>query len=169
MEGKIVNRVANSKLLTLDLEELYPRGDRYVIDICQWLEEGFILREKPFRQSLKEHPWDTYKKGYVALYCSSDAIIPAWAYMLISSYLNPLAKRVVVGSPEVLETLLFRECLEDLDLEPFRNRPVIIKGCSELPVPPSAYVWALQRLQEVAKSVMYGEACSSVPIYKKSS
>ena len=167
MEGEIVNRVANSQLITLDLENWYTPGPRFGIDISQWLEEGLILREKAFREALAAHPWEKYKDGYVALYCSSDAIVPAWAFMLIGTYLKPVAKQVVVGTPEMLETLLFRERLESLDLEPYRDRPVIIKGCSRLPVPPSAYVWALERVQEVARNVMYGEACSSVPLYRK--
>ena len=167
MEGEIVNRVANSQLITLDLENWYTPGPRFGIDISQWLEEGLILREKIFREALAAHAWEQYQDGYVALYCSSDAIIPAWAYMLIGTYLKPVARQVVVGTPEMMETLLFRESLENLDLEPFRDRPVIIKGCSKLPVPPSAYLWALERVQEVARTVMYGEACSSVPLYRK--
>jgi len=168
MEGEIVNRVAKSPLITLDLEDWYTPGPRFGIDISQWLEEGLILREKNFREALAAHDWEAYRNGYAALFCSSEAIIPAWAYMLIGTYLKPIARRVVVGTPEMMETLLFREQLENLDLEPYRDRPVIIKGCSKLPVPPSAYVWALERVQEVAKSVMYGEACSSVPLYRKS-
>jgi hypothetical protein len=167
MEGEIVNRVAKSQLITLDLEEWYPQGERFSIDISQWLEEGLILREKNFREALAAHDWQQYKDGYAALFCSSDAIIPAWAYMLLGSYLNPVARQVVVGTPEMMETLLFRERLENMDLTPYQDRPVIIKGCSRMPVPPSAYVWALQRIQNVAKSVMYGEACSSVPLYRK--
>ena len=167
MEGEIVNRVAKSPLLTLDLEEFYPKGGRFGIDLSQWLEEGLILREQPFRDSLKAHDWESYREGYVYLYCSTDAIVPAWAYMLIGSHLKGIAREVVVGSRELLETLLFRKGLKTMDLEAYRGRPVIIKGCSNLPVPSSAYVWALQRVQEVARSVMYGEACSAVPLFKK--
>jgi hypothetical protein len=166
MEGEIVNRVAKSALVTLDLESLYPEGERYVIDLSQWLEEGLLLREKDFRNALKEHDWKAYKDGYVSIYCSTEAIVPAWAYMLTGAYLEGTARRVVVGPPDVMETLLFQEVLESLDLEPYRDRPVIIKGCSKLPVPLSAYVWALQGIQKIAKSVMYGEACSAVPLFK---
>ncbi len=169
MEGEIVNRVAKSKLLTLDLEELYPEGKRFGIDLSQWLEEGFVLRETDFRNAVMAHDWETYRDAYVHLFCSTDAIVPAWAYMLVGAYLQPLAREVVVGSREVLETQLFKGRLEALDLSPYRDRPVIVKGCSRLPVPPSAYVWALQRVQGVARSVMYGEACSAVPIYKHKS
>lgn len=167
MDGEIVNRVSQSKLVTLDLEELYPKGKRFHIDISQWLEEGFLLREKGFRQALKSHDWHQYNEAFVSMGCSTDAIVPAWAYMLLGSYLEGNARKVVVGTPEFLETLLFRERLEDLDLEPYRDLPVVIKGCSHLPVPQSAYVWALQQVQQVARSVMYGEACSAVPLFKK--
>ena len=166
MEGEIVNRVANSALVTLDLESLYPVGERYVIDLSQWLEEGLLLREKDFRKALKAHDWEAYRDGYVSFYCSTDAIVPAWAYMLAGAHLGGIARRVVAGPPQVMETLLFREVLQNLDLEPYRDRPVIIKGCSELPVPLSAYVWALQGVQNIARSVMYGEACSAVPLHK---
>ncbi|MGB5652201.1 MAG: DUF2480 family protein [Robiginitalea sp.] len=167
MEKEIVNRVAKSKLITLDLEDFYPKGDRYEIDLSQWLEHGLILRETPFRNALKGHSWEMYRDGFVAITCHSDAIVPAWAYMLVSAYLTEIAKTTVVGSLENLETVLFKDSLNALDLQTLKDRPVIIKGCSNLPVPPSAYVWAAQRIQTVAKSVMYGEACSSVPIFKK--
>ena len=167
MEGEIVNRVSQSKLVTLDLEEIYPKGERFHIDVSQWLEEGFILREKDFREALKSHDWTAYRDGFISMACSTDAIVPVWAYMLLGSYLEGIAQRVVVGSPEFLETLLFREALEGLDLEPYKDVPVVIKGCSHLPVPESAYVWAQQQVQQVARSVMYGEACSAVPLFKK--
>lgn len=167
MAGEIVNRVSKSPLVTLDLEELYPEGPRFGIDISQWLEEGFILREKPFRDALAAYDWAQYRDGYVHLFSTTEAIVPAWAYLLISSYLNPLARLVVVGSRELMDTLLFREALSALDLETYRDKPVIIKGCSRVPVPPSAYVWALERIQEVARLVHFGEACSSVPISRR--
>ncbi|MEJ2584785.1 MAG: DUF2480 family protein, partial [Robiginitalea sp.] len=153
MEGEIVNRVAKSPLITLDLEEFYPRGERFGIDLSQWLEEGLILREQQFRDSLQSHDWGAYRDGYVYLYCGTDAIVPAWAYILIGSYLKESAKETVVGPRELLETMIFRNQLESLDLEAFRDRPVIIKGCSNLPVPSSAYIWALQKVQRVARSV----------------
>jgi hypothetical protein len=167
MEKEIVNRVANSKLITLDLETFYPKGTRFEIDLSQWLDEGLILREAIFRNSLKAHAWEAYQDGFVAINCSTDAIIPAWAYMLVGANLEGIAKTTIIGSLENLETVLFAESLKSLDLNTLKGRPVIIKGCSHLPVPPSAYVWATQRIMEVAKSVMYGEACSSVPIVKK--
>ena len=167
MEGEIVNRVAKSPLKTLDLEAWYPRGPRFAIDISQWLDEGIILREQAFREALKTHDWSRYRDAYVALLCTTDAIVPVWAYMLISTYLSPLAARVVAGSEAELETVVFRESLDGLDLEEFRDKPMIIKGCSNVPVPPSAYVDALERLHTVARAVHYGEACSSVPVFRR--
>lgn len=167
MSEEIINRVAQSKLITFDLEDYYPKGERKVLDIKDWLYEGFILREKEFRSHVDEHDWSTYQDTYVALQCSSDAIIPGWAFMLIASKLQPYAKKVVQGSLENLETALYQTILDNLDVTEFTDKPVIIKGCSNKPVPENAYLMAVNRIQEVAKSVMYGEACSSVPLYKK--
>ncbi len=165
--SEIVNRVAQSNLVTLDLEEYYPEGERVLLDISPWLFEGIILKEKEFRQEVADHNWAAYKDSYVAITCSTEAIIPAWAFMLITSKLQPYAKQIVQGTLTDLETRIFTEIIEQLDLSPFRDKPVIIKGCSNKPVPPNAYVWATEKVQSVAKSVMYGEACSSVPLYKR--
>ncbi|MBO0342187.1 MAG: DUF2480 family protein [Bacteroidota bacterium] len=167
MSEEIINRVAQSKLITFNLEDYYPKGERKVLDIKDWLYEGFILREKEFRAHVEAHDWSAYKDAYVALQCSSDAIVPGWAFMLIASKLQPYAKKVVQGSLENLETALYQSILENLDITEFTDKPVIIKGCSNKPVPENAYLMAVARIQEVAKSVMYGEACSSVPLYKK--
>ncbi len=167
MEKEIVNRVAQSKLITFDLEELYADGDRILLDIKDWLYEGFILREKEFRAHLEAQDWSTFQDAYVALNCSSDAIVPGWAFMLVTSKLVPFAKKVVVGNLEELETSLYQEKLEGLDLEEFKDKPVIIKGCSNKPVPENAYIFAITKIQTVAKSVMYGEACSAVPLFKR--
>lgn len=164
---EIVNRVANSKLMVFDLEEFYPQGERLTFDISIWLAEGIVLREKEFREKANEHDWGQYQNKYVALYCSTDAIIPGWAYLLISLHLSPFAKNVSVGSLEELETVLFTEILKDLDVSEYQDKPVIIKGCVSKPIPPNAYVQVAQKLQPVAKSIMYGEACSSVPLFKK--
>ena len=163
----IVNRVAQSSLVIFDLEEHYPEGQRMVLDIANWLYEGLILREKEFRILAAEHNWEEYRGGYVALHCSSDAVIPGWAYMLVGSKLQPHAKKTVIGDLEQLETALYQSALDSLDLSPFVNKPVIIKGCSQKPVPANAYLWACSKVQTVAKSVMYGEACSSVPLFKR--
>ncbi|MCX2718635.1 DUF2480 family protein [Lentiprolixibacter aurantiacus] len=165
--SEIVNRVAQSKLITFDLEDYYPVGPRMVLDIKDWLYEGLILREKEFRAHVDACDWSVYQGAFVALRCSSEAIIPGWAYMLISSRLQAFAKEIVVGDLETLETVLYQRVLEALDTEQFRDKPVIIKGCTNKPVPKNAYIWATARIQETAKSVMYGEACSSVPLFKR--
>jgi len=163
----IVNRVAQSKLLTIDLEDYYPEGERVVLDIKDWLYEGIILKEKEFRAFVANHPWEQYRNAYVAMHCSTDAIVPGWAFMLITTKLQPYAKQIVLGELELLETVLFRSVIESLDVSLFKDKPVIIKGCSNKPVPENAYIWATEKLQGVAKSIMYGEACSSVPLFKK--
>ncbi|NKI31103.1 DUF2480 family protein [Croceivirga thetidis] len=165
--SEIINRVAQSKLVTFDLEEFYPPGERLLFDIKDWLYEGLILREKEFRDHVSNHDWSQYGGKHLALNCSSDAIIPGWAYMLIKTKLQPFAKNVVVGSLEQLETTIYQSILQDLDVAEFRDKPVIIKGCSHKPVPQNAYLMAIDKIQPVAKSIMYGEACSSVPLYKK--
>lgn len=164
---EIVNRVANSKLVTFDLEDLYLPGERVLFDIKDWLLEGFVLREKDFRATAKAHDWSRYKGKYIALTCSTDAIIPGWAYMLLSTYLAPVANKVVVGDLEMLETVLYTETIKDLDVSNLEGLPVIVKGCSRKPVPQNAYLQLIAKLQPVAKSIMYGEACSSVPLFKR--
>jgi hypothetical protein len=167
MSEEIINRVAQSKLITFDLEDYYPAGERVILDLKDWLFEGFILREKEFRAFVEEHDWAFYKGAYVALNCSTDAIIPGWANMLIASKLEPFAKKVVVGDLVQLETSIYQSIIADLDISPFLEKLVIIKGCSNKPVPANAYIWITSKLQTVAKSVMYGEACSSVPLFKR--
>nr|WP_299337917.1 DUF2480 family protein [Allomuricauda sp.] len=167
MEKEIINRVAQSKLITFDLEELYPEGKRNVLDIKDWLFEGIILREKEFRAYLDEEDWSVYQDNYVALTCSTDAIVPGWAFMLVTAKLAPFAKKIIVGSLEDMETSLYQSVLDVLDISQFEGKPVIIKGCSNKPVPQNAYIMATTKIQQVAKSVMYGEACSSVPLFKR--
>ena len=165
--GEIVNRVANSALITIDLEDYYPKGTRVYFDIKEWLYEGLVLREKEFRSFVNTHDWSTYKDQFIALYCTSDAIIPGWAYMLVRLQLSGIAKQVVVGDLETLETTLYQTTIDNLDLHYCENKPVIIKGCSNKPVPQNAYLFLIDKLQPIAKSIMYGEACSSVPLFKK--
>ena len=165
--GEIVNRVAKSPLKIFDLEALYPKGERVLIDVKDWLFEGLVLREKDFRAAVQDHDWSQYKDAYVALTCSTDAIIPVWAYMLITTRLSPYAKKVVHGDLEFLESAIFEALLDQIDLSPYTNKPTIIKGCSEVAVPTNAYLLAAAKLSEVAKSVMYGEACSAVPLFKQ--
>lgn len=164
--SEIINKVANSKLEVFDLEDYYPVGIRKEIDIAQWLFEGFILKEKDFRAYLKAHDWSQYQNCFVALNCSTDAIIPAWASILVTVHIFPFAKKVVSGSLEDLETSLYANVLPKLDYSVYKDKPVILKGCSKKPVPLSAYVLAAQLLQPFAKSIMYGEACSVVPLFK---
>lgn len=165
-EEEIINRVASSALEVFDLEDYYPAGIRTQLDISQWLDEGFLLREKHFRERLKDHDWQQYKDHYVAVYCSTDAIIPAWASILVTVYLAPHARKVVSGTVADLDSALYQELLPTLDYSAYKDKPVIIKGCSRKPVPMGAYVLAAQILQPIARSIMYGEACSAVPLYK---
>jgi hypothetical protein len=167
MSGEIVNRVANSKLITFDLEDFFPEGERRLLDISDWLFEGIILKEKEFRESVKQHQWDQYLNQYVAITCSSDAIIPSWAYLLISTALAPFAKKFVVGNLDLLENMIFQEVISSIPLEQFIDVPVIIKGCSNKQIPDTAYALMCQRLVPIVSSLMFGEACSSVPLFKK--
>lgn len=167
MSEEIINRVAQSKLVTFNLEDYYPKGERILFDLSQWLYEGFVLREKDFRDHAKEHDWSQYCEKHVALTCSTDAIVPAWAYMLITTYLQPYVKKVVIGDLETLESHLYQEVIDNIDFSDLKDKPVIIKGCSNKPVPKNAYLFLINKLQPIVKSLMYGEACSSVPLYKQ--
>ncbi len=167
MEEQIKNRVANSAIVTLDLEDFYPEGKRIELDISPWLLEGIFLREIDFREHVQTHNWSQYQDSYVALGCSTEAIVPGWAYMLVSLELAPYAKKTVVGTLETLESILYSIIIENLNIDPFIGKPVIIKGCATKPIPENAFVLISQRLQPIARSVMYGEACSSVPLFKK--
>jgi hypothetical protein len=166
-QDEIRNKVAESSLITFNLEDLYQLGPRKTFDLADFLFEGLILREKDYRERLKEFDWSSYRHAFVNIQCSADAIVPQWAFMLAATYLQPVAKRVVMGTSETLETVLYQEALSDLDLEQFRDERVIVKGCSKYPVPTSAYVEFVSKLAPIAKAVMYGEACSTVPIFKR--
>ncbi len=166
-QGEIVNRVASSPIITFNLEDYYHSGERVTYDIAQNLFQGLILREKDFRQFVKEHDWAQYQGKNVALTCSADAIVPTWAYMLLTTRLESCANIVVFGDMALLEYALFKEALATVDLESFRDRPVVIKGCGDLPVPDSAYVEITRLIKPYARSIMYGEPCSTVPLYKK--
>lgn len=167
MADEIVNKVAKSGLISLDLEDLYPQGERAVLDIKDQLWQGIALKEKDFRTWVKEHDWSVYQDQYVAVHCSVDAIVPTWAYMLVAAALSPFAKKVVFGDLEVLQTVLFEEVINGIDAEDYRDARIVIKGCGDLDVPPSAYVALTNILVPVARSVMYGEPCSTVPLYKR--
>ncbi|MEP2059501.1 MAG: DUF2480 family protein [Maribacter litoralis] len=167
MQDEIINKVAQSKLITFNLEDYYPKGERMVLDITDWLYEGFILKEKEFRAFVEEHDWSQYKDAYVAMHCSTDAIIPGWAYLLLSVKLSGIAKKAVQGSLVDLETSIYQSIIENIDVSEYQDKLIIIKGCSKKPVPANAYLFLAERLKPVAKSIMYGEACSSVPLYKR--
>lgn len=166
-EDKIINKVASSSLVTFDLEKFYQPGERVVIDIKDQLFQGLLLREKDFRVFIKDHDWSSYEGKFVALTCTADAIVPTWAYMLLAIALEPYASRVVFGSLDELETELFRQKLLDVNWEEFKNSKVVIKGCSKVNVPPAVYVETTTQLKRVASSLMFGEPCSTVPLYKK--
>ena len=163
----ITNKVSTSALVTIDLEEFYPAGERVLLDIKDQLYQGLMLREKDFREFIKTNDWSKYQNKYVAIYCSADAIIPTWAFMLVASALEPFAKNYVFGNLEQLETVLYQDLLSKLDLKPYKDARIVIKGCGKLPVPTAAYVEMMRLLRPLAKNIMYGEPCSTVPLYKQ--
>ena len=167
MAKEIVNKVSKSSLVTIELEDFYPVGERVVFDISKWLHEGLILKEKDFRESVQQHNWDQYKGKYIALNCSAEAIIPSWAYLLIAVKLGPYAKKMIVGNLELLETVIFQDIISNLDVEIFKDKPVIIKGCTNKPIPETAPVQLIEKLLPFAKTIMFGEACSTVPLFKR--
>ncbi|MGP8216519.1 MAG: DUF2480 family protein [Bacteroidia bacterium] len=167
---EIKNKIAESGLESIDLKDFYPAGERVVIDMKDHLFEGLILKEKDFRQFVKNEDWTKYKNKYVAITSTADAIIPTWAYMLLTSELQPYARKVICGTPETLETVLFRESMaEKLHPEQYKDKRVMIKGCGDVNIPVSAFAGAVAMLKPYVKSLMYGEACSNVPIYKSRS
>lgn len=161
--------MASSSLITFDLEEFYLPGDRVLIDLKDQLFQGMILREKDLRDFIKVNDWSAYRDKLVAITCSADAVIPTWAYMLITIALKPYAKAIEFGSLEKLEEKLFDDALEKVDWEQFRNSKIVVKGCSKVNVPASAYVKTVAKLQPLAASLMFGEACSTVPLFKRKS
>ncbi|WBX73461.1 DUF2480 family protein [Tenacibaculum pacificus] len=167
MAEEIINRVAGSKLITIDLEDFYPQGNRIVFDIKDWLYEELILREKDFREQVKNHNWSQYKDTFVALSCSVDAVIPSWAYLLLTTKLTEFAQKIVVGDLELLETVIFNDIITNLDTTLYQDKRLIIKGCSDKPIPQSAYTLLVSKIQPICKSIMFGEACSTVPLFKK--
>ena len=167
MDNIIVNKVAESLLTTIDLEEYYPKADIAVFDMKNYLFMELILKEKDFRTSLQELDWEQYRDKNVAVTCTADAIIPMWAYMLVASNLQPVAKEVVFGNEEALINCLISKNLLKLNAEDFTDKRVVIKGCGDVKIPESAYVEITHKLRPYVKSIMYGEPCSTVPIYKK--
>ena len=167
MSDEILNRVANSKLVTINLEDFYPEGKRVVFDFKDWLFQELVLKEKEFRDYIKNYDWSQHKNQYVAVTCSADAIIPDWAYMLIVVNLEPFVEKCHIGSLEDLETSIYQDKINQIDAKNYQDKPVIIKGCSNKPVPINAYTMLTNSLKPYAKSIMYGEACSFVPLYKR--
>lgn len=167
MEGEIVNRVAASSLVTLDLEDWYDQSPKHTFDLAQYLFQGLILKELDFRLALKNFDWNQFDEGNLCVFCSADAVIPTWAYMLVASLASGHAKGIFFCQPENLDELLYDRVIQAVNPEDWRNKKVIIKGCSKYPVPKSAYVAIVERLSPVVQSLMYGEACSNVPILKR--
>ena len=166
MEGEIVNRVAKSPLVTIDLEELYESGDCMLYDLKNNLYQETILRERDFREFLKEHDWSQYAGRHIAINCSADAIIPTWAYMLLTIKLEPYAKSIIYGDLDQLNDFLWNKSLKQIVAADYTDKKVVIKGCSKIKVPTSIYVEVTRLIRPYAASIMYGEPCSTVPLYK---
>lgn len=166
--NEIVNRVASSPLKVFDLEELYVPGQRVLLDIRDQLFQGMILKEKTFREYIRSQDWSQYEGKFVAITCSEDAIVPTWAYMLLTTALEPFARLVVFGDLADLETKIFYDALSRIDWQQYRDAKVVIKGCSKVAVPIAAYVEATRLIKPYASSIMFGEPCSTVPVFKKS-
>lgn len=167
MSEPIINKVAESGLITLDLEQYFPKGETAVFDLKDYLFMGMILKEKDYREALKAKDWSGYKDKNVALVCTADAIIPVWAWMLAATYLQPVAKELVMGDEKELHKTLFIKNLSAVNVNEFEDKRVVIKGCGETPIPDYVYMEITRLLRPVVKSIMYGEPCSTVPVYKR--
>jgi hypothetical protein len=164
--SEIVNRVANSPLVTLNLEDYYQDGYRVIFDLKEYLFQELVLKEVDFRQRLKELDWEKFRNKYVAVTCTADAIVPNWAFMLVGIYLEDYCKAYVIGTLDTLENFLFESALQKINPEDYTGKPVVVKGCSKFPVPLYAYGRIVSIIQKSAKSIMYGEPCSTVPLFK---
>lgn len=167
MSEPLINKVAESGLVTLDLEQYYPKGETAVFDLKDYLFMGMILKEKDFREGLKKTDWTLYSGKNVALTCSADAIIPVWAWMLAATYLQPVANELVMGDEQELHKQLYLKNIAAINPEEFTDKRMVIKGCGETPIADFVYMEVTKKLLPVAKSIMYGEPCSTVPVYKK--
>ena len=165
--GEIINKVANSGLINFNLEDYYQKGERVIFDIAPFLWQGLVVKEKDFRIAVKSYDWSQYQDKFVSIHCSTDAIIPSWAFMLIALELSSFAKKAVLGTVEDLEKEIYIEALSKLDCSIYQDKRVIVKGCSDYPVPEMAYLYLVQKLMPYTKSIMFGEACSTVPLFKK--
>jgi hypothetical protein len=167
MSEEIVNKVASSGLISLDLKQFLPQGELVAFDLKDYLFMGLILKEKDFRESLKNVDWAIYQDKYVAITCSADAIIPMWAYMLVTAYLQPVGKDIFVGSKEEMQKQLFLKNITSINTSEYQDQRVVVKGCGDQPIGEFAYAEITKRLLPVVKSIMYGEPCSTVPVYKR--
>ena len=167
MSGEIVNRVANSALITIDLTDYAPKDTIAILDAKNFLFEGIILKEKEFRNTLKEFDFSVYADKIVALYCSSDAIVPMWAFMLLTSYLNNSTSKIYFGKKEEVFQKIFSDNIDAIDATEFENKKVIVKGCGQVPLTEALYIAITKKLQNTVSSLMFGEACSAVPVFKK--
>ena len=163
----LVNRVANSGLITLNLEDYFPHQEVVHFDLKDYLFMELILKEKDFREALKNHDWDQYQDKILLVYCSTDAIIPLWAYMLVTAYAEPFAADIFQGDEASYFKMAFNRALDSIDPTQYQEKRIVIKGCSNKPVPPSAYVELTRKLRPYAQSIMFGEPCSTVPIFKR--
>ncbi len=166
-QGEIVNKVANSGLINFDISDLIPKGTRKGIDLKDFLFEGLILREADFRQKISEMNPEDYKEAYVYIYNSADAVIPLWAYFLITAKISGFAEKIISGNRETLETILLHDVIQSYDFSYLEGKRVLVKGCSHAFVSENSYVELVDRLRPVVKSLMFGEACSNVPIFKQ--
>lgn len=163
----LINRVASSGLITINLEDFFPKEELMVFDLKDYLYMELILKEKDFREALKTHDWPQYEGKNLIIHCSTDAIVPVWAFMLVAAYAEPFAKRIFQGDKENFYKIVFNEALDKIDASQYAEKRIVIKGCSNKPVPPSAYVELTRKLRPFAQSIMYGEPCSTVPIFKR--
>lgn len=167
IDQPLINRVANSRISTIDLETLYPKGDIVPFDLKGYLFMELILKEKDFREALKAHDWQQYAGKNLAVFCSTDAIIPMWAYMLVATYATPVVNDLALCTPENFVEIAFQKRINALNINDYVGERIVVKGCSDNPVPASAYLEITRRLQPVAQSIMFGEPCSTVPVFKK--
>lgn len=167
MSEPIINKVAESGLLTIDPESFFPKGETAVFDLKDYLFMGMILKEKDFREALKKQDWTQYTGKNVALTCTADAIIPVWAWMLAASYLQPVAAELVMGDEKEIHRQIFLKNISAIDVNEYADKRVVVKGCGETPIEDYVYMEITKKLRPVAKSIMYGEPCSTVPVFKK--
>ena len=166
-ETILLNKVAESGLVTINLEAFYPKEEIAVFDLKDFLFMGLILKEKDFRAAMQATDWENYRNKNVAVTCTADAVIPVWAYMLVAVNLQPLAKNIFVGNEAALIDTLILKNIDAFNVDEFAGKRIVIKGCGDLSIHESAYLAITTKLRPQAKSIMYGEPCSTVPVYKK--